>query len=659
MLLCAVDKIVKTWAGTPVFHELCLEIHEGDRIGMVGPNGCGKTTLLKLISGAEPADAGMIHYKKGSRVEMLAQIPDYGPAATVMDVLQEAFADLLQMQRRMAELEARMADPQQMEKALESYGALQDQFFAKGGYEMDANLARVANGLGIAHLLHQPFNRLSGGERTKVCLGRILLFGPDLLLLDEPTNHLDLHAVEWLESYLLDYRGSVLIVSHDRYFLDRVANKIFDIEGGSVDVYHGNYSYFVEEKERLLLLEFAAYQEQQKKIKKMEEAIKRMRIWAAQADNEKMFKRAAAMQKALDRMEKLSKPVLERKKIGLSFDMNDRSGSDVVVMEGVGVTLRPSEGGGNGEGEAEAGPGTLRALYSGVDMLVRYKEAVAIVGENGSGKSTLLRLMTGELEPTEGKVKLGSNVKIGYLAQLDLFPDEEMTILEAFRDTVMVEEGEARHLLAKFLFYGASVFRKLKSLSGGERTRLRLAQLMYQDINVLVLDEPTNHLDIDARETLEDTLSAFPGTIICVSHDRYLLNKLFPVTYWLERGTITRYEGNYNEAQKKREEGNASDARSSTNASSSAAARSGPAKTAERERGQAPARPAESAAKRLAGLEADIESIELGIAKLDDAMMRENDSALLSTMHAEKTVLEEERDRLYAQWSAVSEEAGI
>ncbi|ULL18506.1 ABC transporter ATP-binding protein [Paenibacillus sp. H1-7] len=572
MLLCAVDKIGKTWGGTPVFQDLSLEIHEGDRVGMVGPNGCGKTTLLKLLAGAEPADAGAIHYKKGSRVEILAQIPDYGPTATVMEVLQEAFADLLGIQERLAELEAKMAQPDEMEKALKSYGELQDLFMEKGGYEMESNLSRVANGLGIAHLLQQPFSSLSGGERTKVCLGRILLLRPDLLLLDEPTNHLDLHAVEWLEAYLSGYRGSVMIVSHDRYFLDRVVNKIFDIEGGSVDIYHGNYTYFVAEKERLLLLEFAAFKEQQKKIKKMEEAIKRLRIWAAQADNPGMFKRAAAMQKALDRMEKLNKPVLERKKMGLSFEVNERSAKDVVVMENVGVTFDAPNGGNDGDTGVQAPGGGQRTLYSGVDMLVRYTEAVAVVGGNGSGKSTLLRLITGEMMPTEGMVKIGSNVKIGYLAQLDWFQDEEMTIVEAFRDAVLVEEGEARHLLARFLFYGASVFRKVKSLSGGERMRLRLAQLMHQELNVLVLDEPTNHLDIDAREALEDTLASFAGTIICVSHDRYLLNKLFPVTYWLEKGALMRYEGNYDEALRKREERAASGLRDAGSAKTASTA---------------------------------------------------------------------------------------
>ena len=617
MVICAADKVTKHWGNGPVLTELSLEIREGERIGLVGPNGCGKTTLLTLLAGKDTPDAGAIHYRRGSRVALLDQIPDFGPTRTAGEVLAEAFETLLAMKRRLTELERDMAEPALAEKAMKAYGPLLESFGAQGGYEMEAALSRVADGLGITGLLDQPFGRLSGGERTKVGLGRILLLKPDLLLLDEPTNHLDLMSVEWLESYLQDYEGSVLIVSHDRYFLDRVATKIVDLEGGAAETYHGNYSYFIEEKERRLLAEFTAYQEQQKRIKKMEEAIKRLRIWAAQADNPKMFKRAAAMQKALDRIDRIDKPVLERVKMGLSLDMSDRSGKDVVVMSGVGVRF----------GE--------RRLFSNVDLLVRFRDSVAIVGENGCGKSTLLRMVAEGTPPTDGTVRVGSGVKIGYLAQHDLFPNDELTILDAFRDAAAVEEGKARHLLAKFLFYGASVFRKVKNLSGGEKMRLRLAQLMHQDINLLVLDEPTNHLDIDAREALEETLASFGGTVLCVSHDRYFLNKLFPVTYWMERGGLTRYEGRYDEVKRKRAE--------------LAALASEPA--------QPPAAPKTAAAGGAARsktppasferLERDIEAAERKLALLDEAMERESDPARLQALYAERTLLAAERELLY------------
>jgi ATP-binding cassette subfamily F protein 3 len=628
MILCAVDKITKHWGGAPVLTELSLEIQEGERIGLVGPNGCGKTTLLTLLAGGDTPDAGAIHYQKGSKVAVLAQIPDFGPVVTAGEVLAEAFDELHAMREKLTGLESDMADPLLAERAMKVYGPLLDAFSAKGGYEMDAALSRVSQGLGITRLLAQPFGSLSGGERTKVGLGRILLLKPDLLLLDEPTNHLDLQAVEWLEGYLQDYDGSVLIVSHDRYFLDRIASKIIDMEGGVAEAYNGNYSHFVEEKERRLLAEFAAYQEQQKKVKKMEEAIKRLRQWASQSGNEKFYKRAASMQKALDRIEKLARPVLERGKMGLSFDMDERSGKDVVVMEGV----TKSYGG--------------RQLFSGLHLHVRFRESLSIVGDNGSGKSTLLRMVTEGLTPDEGVVKLGSRIKVGYLAQHDLFPNDDVTILEAFRDTVAVEEGEARHLLAKFLFYGASVFRKVKQLSGGEKMRLRLAQLMHQDMNFLVLDEPTNHLDIDAREALEETLSSFPGTMLCVSHDRYFLNKLFPVTLWMDGGCLIRYEGAYDEAKRKRAELAAREAREQRTTGAA------PGGTTVKAKEKLPQQKRGSVGSEMSPeqMEYRIDEVERELAALDTAMAVEADPVRLQTLYEQRDQLDAEQEALYVMY---------
>lgn len=315
----------------------------------------------------------------------------------------------------------------------------------------------------------------------------MLLQKPDLLLLDEPTNHLDLFAVEWLEQFLKEYNGTVMVISHDRYFLDEVVTKIFDLEDGEIHVYHTNYSRFVEEKEERLLQEFQAYQEQQKKIKKMKEAIKRLREWANQANppNEGLHKRARSMERALERMEKLKKPILERKQMGLQFEGQERSGKDVVVMKEV------------SKGFAE------HLLFNEANLHVRFQERAAIVGRNGTGKTTLLKLLLEQIEPDAGEIRIGSSVKIGYLSQ-HAYGNRKSNVLEAFREYVAVTEGEARHILAKFLFYGPAVFKKVTQLSGGEKMRLRLAQLMYQDINFLILDEPTNHLDIESREVLEE-----------------------------------------------------------------------------------------------------------------------------------------------------------
>jgi ATPase subunit of ABC transporter with duplicated ATPase domains len=329
------------------------------------------------------------------------------------------------------------------------------------------------------------------------------------------------------------------------------------------------------------------------------------------------------MQKALDRIDRLDKPVLERVKMGLSLDMSDRSGKDVVVLSGVGVTF----------GE--------RRLFANINLLVRFRDSVAIVGDNGCGKSTLLRMVVEGTEPTEGFVRVGSGVKVGYLAQHDLFPNDELTILDAFRDAVAVEEGQARHLLAKFLFYGASVFRKVKILSGGEKMRLRLAQLMHQEINLLVLDEPTNHLDIDAREALEETLASFGGTVLCVSHDRYFLNKLFPVTYWMEHGGLTRYEGRYDEAKRKRAE---LAAKTSAPLQAPASVPSAPKKSA-----SVGASRAKTHAPSLDRLERDIEAAELRLSLLDEAMEREGDPARLQALYEERSLLAAERELLY-EW---------
>lgn len=420
---------------------------------------------------------------------------------------------------------------------MERYGVIQEKFAFLGGYEIEANIMKVANGLQVTNLFSRVFTELSGGEQTKVSLAYMLLQKPDLLLLDEPTNHLDLFAVEWLEQFLKEYNGTVMVISHDRYFLDEVVTKIFDLEDGAIHVYHTNYSQFVEEKEGRLLQEFQAYQEQQKKIKKMKEAIKRLREWANQANppNEGLHKRARNMERALERIEKLKRPILERKQMGLQFEGQERSGKDVVVMKEV--------------SKGFAG----RPLFEQANLHVRFQERAAIVGRNGTGKTTLLKLLLKEMEPEAGAIRVGSSVKIGYLSQ-HTYENMKSNVLEAFRENVTVTEGEARHILAKFLFYGPAVFKKVTQLSGGEKMRLRLAQLMYQDINFLILDEPTNHLDIESREVLEEALEQYNGTILAVSHDRYFLNKLFEKTYWIDECKLFEFAGNYAWARQKWEE---------------------------------------------------------------------------------------------------------
>ncbi|MED0961890.1 ribosomal protection-like ABC-F family protein [Bacillus paramycoides] len=540
MTICSVNNITKSFGGNIIFENISLEIKNGERVGLVGRNGSGKTTIFQLLTGMENVDVGAIHMKKGTRIGHVAQIPKFDDGITVYDVLSSAFKAEKELEREMHALEKNMAEelePFALEKLMERYGIIQERFAFLGGYEIEANIMKVANGLQVAELCSRLFTELSGGEQTKVSLAYMLLQKPDLLLLDEPTNHLDLFAVEWLEQFLKEYVGTVMVISHDRYFLDEVVTKILDLEDGEIHVYHTNYSQFIKEKEERLLQEFQAYQEQQKKIKKMKEAIKRLREWANQANppNEGLHKRARNMERALERIEKLKRPILERKQMGLQFEGQERSGKDVVVMKEV------------SKGFAD------RALFEKANLHIRFQERAAIVGRNGTGKTTLLKLLLEEIQQDAGEIRIGSSVKIGYLSQ-HAYGNMKNNVLEAFRECVAVTEGEARHILARFLFYGPAVFKKVTQLSGGEKMRLRLAQLMYQDINFLILDEPTNHLDIESREVLEEALEQYNGTILAVSHDRYFLNKLFEKTYWIDEHKLFEFAGNYAWARQKWEE---------------------------------------------------------------------------------------------------------
>lgn len=540
MTICSVNNVKKSFGGNIIFENISLEIKNGERIGLVGRNGSGKTTIFQFLTGIEGLDAGAIHVKKGTRIGHVAQIPKFNNEMNVYDVLSSAFKKEKELEIEMHALEKNMAEEQEssaLQKLMERYGVIQERYAFLGGYEIEANIMKVANGLQVTELFPRSFMELSGGEQTKVSLAYMLLQKPDLLLLDEPTNHLDLFAVEWLEQFLKEYTGTVMVISHDRYFLDEVVTKIFDLEDGEIHVYHTNYSQFVEEKEERLLQEFQAYQEQQKKIKKMKEAIKRLREWANQANppNEGLHKRARNMERALERIEKLKRPILDRKQMGLQFEGQERSGKDVVVMKEV------------SKGFDE------RSLFEKVNLHIRFQERAAIVGRNGTGKTTLLKLLLKEMQQDAGEIRIGSSVKIGYLSQ-HAYGNMKNNVLEAFRDCVAVTEGEARHILARFLFYGPAVFKKVTQLSGGEKMRLRLAQLMYQDVNFLILDEPTNHLDIESREVLEEALEQYNGTILAVSHDRYFLNKLFEKTYWIDENKLFEFAGNYAWARQKWEE---------------------------------------------------------------------------------------------------------
>lgn len=517
-----------------VLSDITFDIRQGEKIGLIGRNGCGKTTLFHLLNGQERPDQGQISIRKGSVIGQLSQIQEASGNETVYNVLQRSFAEPLQWQSRLRELELEMSlldagkDEECLNKLLKEYGSLQDKFESAGGYEIESSIQRISAGLGIGTGQYdRMFASLSGGEKTKVGLAELLLRNPDVLLLDEPTNHLDMNAIEWLEQFLQDYEGTVLAISHDRYFLDAVVKKVIEIEDGEAITYHTNYSGYQTEKEVRLIQQFEDFKEQQKKIKQMKEAIKRLIEWGNRADNPKFHKRAAAMQKALDRMVKVKRPILERKSMDLQLEQNDRSGNQALILNQVGKSY----------GE--------RSLFQQATEILRYGEAAALIGGNGAGKSTLLRIILGQEAPDIGSCTLGSRAVIGYLAQEAVPGSNGHSVLRYFREEAGLEEGEARGQLARFLFFGSDVFKAITNLSGGEWTRLRFAILMHRRPNLLILDEPTNHLDIDSREALEEALEEFPGTVLAVSHDRYFINRLFHKIWTIDKGRFGVFEGNY------------------------------------------------------------------------------------------------------------------
>lgn len=624
MITLSVNSISKMFGGNTIFENLSLEIHEGDRVGLVGRNGSGKTTLFKLLAGEETPDGGQIHWRKGTSIGYLAQIPIFQSETTALDVLKTAFASLIEIEKQMKELELEMArldvTPEHLDRCVEKYGQLQDQYTTLGGYDMDANIDRISNGLSIQALLDKSFHSLSGGEKTKIGLAQLLLKQPDLLLLDEPTNHLDLMSVEWLGQFLKEYKGTVVIVSHDRYFLDDVVTKILDLEDGEITSYTGNYSVFVKEKEERLLKEFQAYEEQQKKIKKMKEAIKRLREWANRANppSEGLHKRARNMERALERMEKLDRPILNRKKMNLEMEVGDRSGKDVVVMKGVNKSF----------GE--------QVLFKDANLHIQFRERVAMVGENGTGKSTLIKMLLKQEQVDSGELKVGSNVKIGYLSQ-HIFPDKkDETVIEVMRNEIKVTEGEARHILARFLFYGHSVFRKVSQLSGGEKMRLRLAQMMYQDLNFLILDEPTNHLDIESREVLEEALEEFNGTILAVSHDRYFLDKLFNRIYWIKDKRLYPFAGGYQWAREKLLE--MQPQKMETPGSSKKTRVTDTVKKSSKE-----------STATIEEIENRIEKVEANIKELNEKLQLEHNLSMIQELYSEKEALESHVEELYSK----------
>ncbi|WP_010096300.1 ribosomal protection-like ABC-F family protein [Ornithinibacillus scapharcae] len=553
MLELRVSGIKKFMDATLVLEDVSFEAFDGEKVGIVGVNGSGKSTLLKILAGIEEMnyypgypqttsygyDEGLINtIPSKATTAYLEQAPAYPEGMKVIDILNLAFEEIDQMETQLRELEEKMntSEGTVLEKALNKYSDLVQLYEVKGGYERTEKLSKVCTGLKFSEsFLQRDFDLLSGGEKTTVILGKLLIHSPDILLLDEPSNHLDMESIEWLEGYLKNYKGIVLIVSHDRYFLNHVATKIVEIEDKRSISYKGNYSAYISQKEENLRIQFEQYREQQKKISTMENQVKDLRDWAMRADNNKFFRRAASIQKKLDKMERIDRPTLERKNMRLEFKDVDRSGKEAIKAKGL------TKGYGD------------KPIFKEAEVMIHYGERVGLIGPNGSGKTTFLKMLLGEEQPDSGTIEMGASVKVAYLPQNITFPNKELRLIDAFRDDIAILEGKAREYLAKFMFFQSSVFKKVKHLSGGERIRLKLAILLYQEINLLILDEPTNHLDIDSIEAIEEALEDFQGTIFFISHDRYFINKMSDRLIAVEENSLKSYMGNYDDYKMEKE----------------------------------------------------------------------------------------------------------
>jgi ATP-binding cassette subfamily F protein 3 len=546
MLELKLQGIKKYMEATLVVKNVSLEAYEGEKVGIVGANGSGKSTILKLIAGILPMDyypgypqtsspgydEGLIHLPRGASRAYLEQIPVQPEGLKVIDVLNIAFEEIDNIEKQMRDLEEQMKilEDSALEKALNKYSELVHQFEVKGGYDREEKLSKVCTGLRFSDsFLNRDFDLLSGGEKTTVGLGQLLIHNPDILLLDEPTNHLDMESIEWLEGYLKIYKGIVFIVSHDRYFLDNVVGKIVEIEDMESITYKGNYSSFIAQKEENMRIQYEHFREQQKKITNMEKTVMSLRDWALRGGNDKFFRRAASIQKKLDKLDRIDKPIFERRNMRLNFKATERSGDETI--KALGLSKKYED----------------KVIFNNADLMIHYGERVGLIGPNGCGKTTFLKMLLGEEQPDGGVVALGANVLAAYLPQKIVFNNEDLTVIETFREDISILEGKAREYLAKFMFYKNSVFKKVKHLSGGERIRLKLAMLMFQDINLLILDEPTNHLDIDSIETLEEALEDFKGTIFFISHDRYFINKVGERVVAVENFGLKSYPGNYDD----------------------------------------------------------------------------------------------------------------
>ena len=621
MIDLSVKDLVKSFdADDNILDGLTFDVQAGERVGIMGRNGAGKTTLFRILTGEIGYDSGEVIFAPGKKVGLISQIPKYPAGYTVEQVLRTAFAGLEKLKRQLSELEARMgAHPSR--EVLTQYDALMDRFTTGGGYETEVDLQKVVNGLNILPEMRQrEFTMLSGGEKTRVNLARLLLEKTDILLLDEPTNHLDMKSVEWLEEYILRFKGTVLTISHDRYFLDRIVQRIVELRGGKAEFYTGNYSAYVVEKQARFDLQLKQYEQEQAKLKQLGYTVERMKGWGI--NNRSLYRRAMSIQHRMERIEKTERPVTE-KQLKLRFEEKDFFGDEVFTIRDLGKSFDD------------------KTLFDHVELEVKGGERIALLGDNGTGKSTFLKILLGETLADHGKIKFGPTVKTAYLPQIIHFDHPERTLY----DTMLYEKNctpqVARDRLGAFLFQGEDVFKTVANLSGGEQSRLRLCMLMDEKINLLILDEPTNHLDIASREWIEAAVEDYEGTLLFVSHDRYFVDRFATRIWVLENGTIKDYRCGYEKYR-------------SILAHEAEKPKAAPVKAEKKEKPKTKGGD-KALEKKLRAVERDIEKQEALVAEFEPQIeAAASDYQELTRLFAEKEAAEAQLEALMEQWEQLS-----
>lgn len=531
MIVLSCNNLNKSFGIDSILENVNFTVNEYDKIGIIGVNGTGKTTLFKIISGIYGYDSGDIYTSKDCEIGYLEQNTNFHSENTILEEVLEVFKDVIEMEKYLRDLEHKISEESSntnsttLEKLMNEYSNKLEAFSDMNGYGYKSEAKGVLKGLGFSDEdMDKPISILSGGEKTRVLLGKLLLKKPTLLLLDEPTNHLDSEAIEWLEVFLKQYKGTVILISHDRYFLDQVVNRIFEIHNKKLKTYNGNYSDFIKASAIEKELELKKFEDQQKDIKKQEESIERLKAFG----REKHLKRARSKEKALAKVDVLDKPEAYRKKAKIEFNPSVTSGNDVLQLRDISM----------GYGE--------RILFKDLNLDIYRGEKVALIGANGIGKSTLFKIIMNEITPLSGDIKFGTNVNVSYFHQEQKTLNLDNTIIdEIWEDNKQLTQTSLRTMLGAFLFEGEEVFKKISTLSGGERARVAILKLILSNANLLLLDEPTNHLDIDSKEVLEEALSSYTGTIFTISHDRYFLNTVVDKVLVLDENGITEYLGNY------------------------------------------------------------------------------------------------------------------